>query len=457
MPVRVNDIHYRPSNCQGRTSYSDLDGGKTMTGAREAKSPDRTDQNSESLRILYLLNTSPLDDGGGGEERAREVAGRLAADDHAVTFLAGQTVPGLPTWAELRGCRVRHVTCIPDALFRFEMASFLLARYVFGVVHLPVLVWLLWREEFDVLVEGVTPYPTLAAPLAGLFDVPVVAEVHEVHGRDAYRTYDPVTATVLLSVQKALRWFEYAAYLVPSTHVAEQLAEYGVPDERLAVVPNGINAERYRVPVEQESGRLLTLGRLSKRKGHDFVLRAFVLIREMCREDPDLPDPTLTLLGKGPQRARLEALAADLGVETAVTFRGYVDEETKRRELNRASVFLFGSRKEGFGLAILEAMAAGCPVVARHCPVYEDFFTDGEHGRLVDGDDPETMARMAIAYLRDASERERVAASNRERAAEFDWDATAKLTEVVLTRIVDGDGLVITGNGLIPAGHLIPE
>lgn len=412
-----------------------------MSGSPSAGDIGRDDR---ALSVLYLLKTSPLDEGGGGERRARAVTERLAARGHDVRFLSGTTAPGLDRHDEVGGCSVRHVRCAPERLLHGDGAlAFLLPRYLFAVAFLPAFLSLLRRGEVDVVVEGVTPYPTIAAPLARLFGVPTVAVVHEVHDRDAYDTYDPVTATVLLAVQRLLRVFDYAAVITPTEHGRQALLEFGAPSGRVVVVHNGIDADRYARPaVDRERGRVVTVGRLARRKGHEQVLRAFAALREEPPAGLSSAALSLDVAGAGPDQDRLERLATALGIADAVRFRGFVDEARKIELLNRASVFAFGSHKEGFGIVLLEAMAAGTPVVARECPVYATFFADGEHGRLVD-ESAEAMAGAMRDLLAEPERAQAIGERNRERARAFDWDSATDRTERVLwaaTTASSGEG-----------------
>ena len=381
------------------------------------------------MEVLYITKTSPLSDGGGGEKRAREVTKRLAARGHEVTILCGKTDAGLPTRTRHNGCTIRHVTCIPDALFRFPAFSFFATRYLFALLSIPALVGRLQSDQPDVIVENMTPYPTLTVLFANLMGIPIVAVQHEFYDRSCYKTYGPVTATIQLTVQNFLRIFRYTAIIVPTTYVKAELAAYGVAEHRITVVPNGIEWERYQRDADSDKTTLVTVGRLSKRKGQAEVLRAFAAVRA------DHADASLEVLGDGPARERLERLADDLGVGDAVTFHGYVDEEEKITRLNRASVFVFGSTQEGFGLVLLEAMAAGVPVVARRLPVYVDFFTDGRNGHLVDEPVVSNLARAVGDLLADESKRDTIGDRNRRDAADYDWNRTAEETAAVVESI----------------------
>jgi glycosyltransferase involved in cell wall biosynthesis len=165
---------------------------------------------------------------------------------------------------------------------------------------------------------------------------------------------------------------------------------------------------------------LLAVSRLTEQKGLDVAVRALV----------SLPDDTvLVVLGDGPERARLEHLAHDLGVDRRVFLLGRVPDVAAW--LHRASVFVHPARWEGFGLAVLEAMVAGLPVVATNVSALPELVVDGETGLLVPPDDAEALAR---AIERAAPE---LGAAGAERArSEFSVarmaDRTAALYERVL-------------------------
>lgn len=385
------------------------------------------------MKLLYVTKTSPLSEGGGGEKRAREVTKRLSQRDHEVTILCGKTERDLPKQTRHQGCSVRHVTCIPEFLFRFSPLSFYATRYLFAIFSIPVLVWSLLTDRPAVILENMTPYPTLTVVFAKLWDIPIVAVQHEFYDRSCYETYDPVTATIQLTVQNFLRVFQYAMMIVPSTHVREDLAAYGVDISRIEVIPNGINWERYQLPdVDSRDRALITIGRLSKRKGQADVLRAFAEVHSKH------PDVTLEVIGKGPAREKLEQLVVELGITDTVTFHGFVSDEQKIRELNQAELFVFGSKQEGFGLVLLEAMAAGLPVVARRLPAYEDFFVNGRNGRLIDPPVVPNIAASLNELLENGSACRDISRRNREDAAAYSWDRTAAETAAVLQAVKNG-------------------
>jgi glycosyltransferase involved in cell wall biosynthesis len=384
------------------------------------------------MEVLYVTKTSILSDGGGGEKRARKVTEGLANRGNDVTLLCGKTDRKLEKWSEIGGCDVRHVSCIPSFLFRFPRLSFYATRYLFAIASLPIITWLLIRDDFDVVVENMTPYPSLSVISAKLTGTSIVAVQHEFYDRSCYQTYDPATATIQLAVQNILRVLTYDRVIVPTTHVARQLAAYGVEDSRLVVIPNGVEAEEYQMSnIDKDQMMLITVGRLSKRKGQATILRAFQTIHEQK------PETHLHLLGDGPARTELHNLASDLEITGAVTFHGYVDERQKIEMLNRAGLFVFASRQEGFGLVLLEAMSAGLGIVTTKLPVYEDFFEDGLNGRLLRSREASIFAENVVELLNNREYLSEIEMTNRQKAKEFSWTTTVSNTESTLEQCVD--------------------
>jgi glycosyltransferase involved in cell wall biosynthesis len=158
------------------------------------------------------------------------------------------------------------------------------------------------------------------------------------------------------------------AVVVPSTAMRERLESYGVTTP-LHVLPTGIPASRfaggdgaafrarYGIPPGQPVA--LFVGRVAHEKNIGFLLEAMVHTRCQC------PDALLVVAGEGPARADLQARGNQLGLTDAVRFIGYLDRRDALPDCYAAAdVFAFASRTETQGLVLLEAMAAGLPVVA---------------------------------------------------------------------------------------------
>ena len=219
----------------------------------------------------------------------------------------------------------------------------------------------------------------------------------------------------VVTITDALRTFTVERVGIPAQKV--ETIHYGLDDLPEAWGRNPADA------VPREARVLLAVSRLIRQKGIDVAIRAL----------PALPaDTALVVLGEGPDRPLLEELARELGVERRVFLLGRVPDVAAW--LERATLYVHPARWEGFGLAVLEAMLAGLPVVASDVSSLPELVVDGETGQLVTPGDPAALAR-GIARALDEPE---LGAAGRTRARqEFSVarmaDRTASLYGAILS------------------------
>jgi phosphatidylinositol alpha-1,6-mannosyltransferase len=197
-----------------------------------------------------------------------------------------------------------------------------------------------------------------------------------------------------------------------------------------------VDAERFRRAGQAEIARwrggrpgpiLLTLARLVPRKGIDTLLRALPLML------PQHPELHCLVAGAGPDRERLTALAAELGVSAHVTFLGRVEDPDLRGLFSAADLFALLSRSdaagtdvEGFGLVLLEAQAAGTPVASTRDGGMPDAFVPGRTGILVDALDPSDFAAQASALLADPQRKRAMSEAALAFARTQSWERSAR-------------------------------
>jgi glycosyltransferase involved in cell wall biosynthesis len=167
-----------------------------------------------------------------------------------------------------------------------------------------------------------------------------------------------------------------------------------------------------------ETPRLLAVGRLVEKKGHETLLLAAALLRDRGLGF------TLRLVGEGPEWPRLQRLVHELRLADRVVFLGPLSETEVRTEYESADVFALPCRRltngdqDGLPNVILEAMAHGLPVVSTRLDGIVEAIVDGESGLLADQDDPAAVARHLVRLIEDPATRERIGEAGRSRVAE---------------------------------------
>ena len=256
---------------------------------------------------------------------------------------------------------------------------------------------------------------------------PFVFTYHTLYER--YAHYVPLPRQMV--ARRAVRWstrFADTADLViaPSDFVARRLRTQGVR-RPIEVLPTGVDLDRFR-PGDRASARralglasddrvLLYVGRLDREKNLEFLLDAVARVRT--------PRTRLLLVGRGTQAAALRRVAATAGLGDRVEFRGGSPPGGLPVYYQAADAFVFASTSETQGLAVLEAMACGLPVVAVRASGIEEVVSDGVSGLLV----PEDAAAFAGAVdqvLADDHLGAKLGAGGREAASPFGSMALAR-------------------------------
>jgi phosphatidylinositol alpha-1,6-mannosyltransferase len=233
-----------------------------------------------------------------------------------------------------------------------------------------------------------------------------------------------------------------------SAYTTSLLAAAGAAGGSLHVIPPGVDLPPDPSPLPAPRPTVLTIARLADRyKGHDVLVRALATVRER------VPDVEWVVVGDGPLRPELEALARSHGVAGSVRFLGAVGDEERDVWRRRASLLAMPSRLpgagragEGFGIVYLEAGAFGKPVVAGNVAGALDAVLDGESGVLVDPTDAVAVARAITTLLTDEPLAARLGAAGALRARSLAWPTIAERVQGLLLEQLPG------GQATEPAG-----
>lgn len=226
------------------------------------------------------------------------------------------------------------------------------------------------------------------------------------------------------------RGHQYVTVSLPSVR---DLTELGVDAGRVAVVRNGVDAAPLQTLGTDRSvtPRVVVLSRLVPHKQIEDALDAVAVLRER------VPDLHLDVVGGGWWSDRLVQRAASLGITDCVTFHGHVDDVTKHAVVQRSWVHVSTSRKEGWGLAVIEAAQHGVPTIGyRSSGGLTDSVVDGVTGVLVD--DHRELVHNLERLLADRVLREELGVKAAARSLEFSWPQSAAAMRSVLESVHDG-------------------
>lgn len=210
-----------------------------------------------------------------------------------------------------------------------------------------------------------------------------------------------------------------------------QLARLADGQTPVRLVYHGVEVNgRARSLRGEDTARILAVGRLVEKKGHETLLLAASLLRDRGLEF------SLRLAGEGPEWSRLQRLVHELRLGDRVVFLGPLSESELRAEYEQADVFALPCRKlangdqDGLPNVILEAMAHGLPVVSTRLDGIREAIVDGDSGLLADQDDPAGLAGQLARLIEDVELRERVGGAGRARVAAC-FERGANLPRVV--------------------------
>lgn len=264
--------------------------------------------------------------------------------------------------------------------------------------------YLLWRYHIDAVLHTVWPTSLVSHLWCFLFPTPYFVSVHASEILDDTRTWRRRLKSYLKGWRIAA--LRKAKCIFPvSNYTAGLVMSQGIDREKIEVISNGVNPQRFKPISSHHTGnkqkKMLTVARLDLHKGHDRVLEALAILKDRGFT------PQYIIVGKGEEEIRLRKMVKNLGLESQVTFAGYVSESQLPEIYADSDIFVMASREipgrldliEGFGISFLEASASGVPVVAGRSGGVSDAVRHEKTGLLVNPDDPMDIAKALQRLL----------------------------------------------------------
>jgi glycosyltransferase involved in cell wall biosynthesis len=365
--------------------------------------------------------------GGGSEAYLQRIGAQLAASGIAVTLRTAR-YPGASRRELVDGVQISRsggrYSVYVWALLAMALNE-LGARFGLGPLR---------RVRPDVVVDTQNGLPFMARLVYGRR---VMVLVHHCH-REQWPVAGPLLGRLGWYIESTLspRVHRRNQYVTVSLPSARDLVALGVDNERIAVVRNGLD----EAPPRSLSGsrcaapRVVVLSRLVPHKQIEDALDT------LAQLGPRIPGLHLDIVGGGWWQQRLVDHAHRLGISDAVTFHGHVDDVTKHHVMQSSWVHLLPSRKEGWGLAVVEAAQHAVPTIGyRSSGGLSDSIVDGVTGILVDSR-AELVDRLE-QLLSDPVLRDQLGAKAQTRSGEFSWAQSADAMRTVLEAVRAG-GLI---------------
>ncbi len=276
------------------------------------------------------------------------------------------------------------------------------------------------REKFDICHLHEPLMPTLCTTALRLKRTPMVGTFHASGGRAWYTMFSPIIKWYLD------RWFRKLDGRIAVSHVAMDYVNTYFPSD-YTIIPNGVDTHHFNngvKPVEQfldGKTNILFVGRLEKRKGFEYLLEAYKLIK------PEVPDCRLIQVGPGVRlRNKYEKRTRRHGIPE-VNFTGYSTYADLPRYYKTADIVCFpATGRESQGIVLLEAMAVGKPIIASDIDGYNSVLTDGVEGFAVPPKDIERLAEAILKLIKDKQVRQEMGSRGKNKAMEYDWPIIAR-------------------------------
>lgn len=380
------------------------------------------------MKILHIYELGPLGEDkvySGVEIAILELCKALAKCGHEVSVLAGAGEDGdrsrfyiddveiIPvdfmgamraTWSPSNLKFLRQVT--------FPMAARNLRGYDVYHGHIYVsgfLAWYMARRNRAIAVNTIH----------GSY-YPVWSMIEPPHKALFYRTAERLLAPLLGRLADL--------QIHTSSYFARQVLLWGVPEEKIGYIPNGVDTEVFRVrkPNARSSKIIFTARRLVKKNGLEYLLKSLTYL--------DGLDFHLLVAGDGPERNRLEALTRTLGLEEKVTFLGLLEHSEIPEYLAKAEIAVIPSLIEATSLFMLEALAMGKPVVAAKSEGLIEVI-NSQNGVLVEPMDDKALASAILHLMTNPEKWNSMRASAASTAKNFSWGSIAEQTEKEYRRL----------------------
>ncbi len=385
------------------------------------------------MRVMMLSWEYPPFSVGGLAQHVYELSRAMAAEGIEVTVLT--TAPDEPGEENVDGVIVHRVRPCPG-----NSLDFISWVQRLNMAFLEKGAKLFNRKSYDIIHGHDWLVCYAARGLKNVYHTPLIATVHATeYGRNNGLHTDEQKYIGEIEWQLTYdSWFTICC----SNFMEEEVAGvFGLPRNKIRVIPNGIRSEAFKIKAEEPAVRerfaphgekiIFYVGRLVQEKGVQDLLRALPLVKEQH------DDVKFVIAGTGPYQEELMRISAAAGLADYLTFTGYIDDRLRNQLYHLASVAVFPSRYEPFGIVALEGMATGTPVVVGDTGGFNEIIKHGQNGLKAYPEDPHSLAGNINTLLSSPEVSEQISANAmQEIQARYSWHSIARRTAETYREIV---------------------
>lgn len=362
------------------------------------------------MRIL-ILNWRDIKNpaSGGAEILTHEIAKRWAREGHSITQFSSyfktakkeETVDGVK-------------------ILRRGYAD---ARFLFWSVHFLAFIHYIkyFRNRVDVVIDEIHGLPFFT-PL--YIKEKKIVLICEVASELWFRVYGPIFGAIgrFIEIIYLKIIYRNIVFTTISSSTKKELIKNGVGENRVHVLPMGINTQSVKKMEKEKIPSLVYVGRLSKAKGIEDAFRAMYIIKNKGRQIK------LRVIGRGDAAyvSYLESLCRKLNIEDSVEFLGFVSEKEKFEIIASSHILISPSAKEGFGLTVPEAGSMGVPSIVYNSLGLSEIVINHKTGIICERNTPENLSENILVLLDDLALYKKLSEGAKRESLKYNWDNTAE-------------------------------
>ena len=388
------------------------------------------------MKILMLTWEYPPRIVGGIARVVHDLSKRLIKDGHEVTVVTYRDSADVPEYENDKGVnvyRVDNYMIHPNNFIDWIMQlNFNLVSKATEIINK--------EGGFDVIHAHDWLVTYAAKTLKNAYDIPIVATIHATEAGRNSGIHDETQRYI--NDTEWLLTYEATEVIVNSNYMKNEIQRlFGLPFEKINVIPNGINLSNFtgierdydfrRQYAMDNEKIILYVGRLEKEKGIQHLIAAMPKILS------NYHDAKLIIAGRGGMMDELKAEARNLGLGNKIYFTGYLDSKQVQKMYKCADVAVFPSTYEPFGIVALEAMLAGVPTVVSDVGGLNEIINHGVDGMKSYAGNPNSIADSVTALLKDHQLAANVSKKAKQKVKEqFNWEKIAQDTHFTYEKAI---------------------